>query len=422
MALLKKPQLILVKIQPVAGTDPVPAPDTDAILASEVEFSLVETQIQAPYAVQWMGSAPPVNIGQGLKIKFKTPVRGKGLGVAPEVDPLLRAANYLKNVNPGVNVGYTRSQLVGIEAGSEMCAIYYYQDKVWHSLLGCRGTVQTPMPSGQIVFDQWEVTGIYSGPVRVSAIPAATLDKTIPQRFISANCTIGGFSPKFKNLTLDLGAKVVMRESANEETGILEWMISDTAPQGSIDPEVAELVQAVLTTAIGVANAELVFTANKKNYPGVDGNVITVEYADGGVAGAETVAVNGTAITVTVEAATSTADQVKTALEASDDAMALLESVDYAANNDGSGAIDVMAASPLADGSGVEFWKRWEDSTGMDIIATVGQTAGKKCTFTAKGCVLKAPTYGDRDNILTHALSFTIHPTSNTDGLTRVYA
>jgi hypothetical protein len=59
--------------------------------------------------------------------------------------------------------------------------------------------------------------------------------------------------------------------------------------------------------------------------PGVGGNSITVRYINDGTAGSETVGVSGNAITVHIQSGVSTATQVKTAVEASSAAMALLD-------------------------------------------------------------------------------------------------
>ena len=121
-------------------------------------------------------------------------------------------------------------------------------------------------------------------------------------------------------------------------------------------------VAAALTTALTGTNNDMVFTADTA---GTAGNNITIAYVNPGVETAsESVSVIGSAITVTlrsVSSVLSTAAQVKTALDASGAASALI-SVANAPGNDGTGVVTAMAATNLAGGydagtieSGVDF-------------------------------------------------------------------
>jgi hypothetical protein len=124
-------------------------------------------------------------------------------------------------------------------------------------------------------------------------------------------------------------------------------------PAASMPLEGATPVNAVaakLTTALTGANNDVVFTAKTK---GEYGNGITIEYIDPGEDHVLSVAVVGKAIAVTLgyatAAITSTAANIKTAIEAHEAANALV-SVANAAANDGSGVVTAMEATPLADG------------------------------------------------------------------------
>ena len=120
--------------------------------------------------------------------------------------------------------------------------------------------------------------------------------------------------------------------------------------RGSVNAQ--SLTPAALTTALAGANNDIVYTAKTK---GEYGNDITVRYVVSGNNTPLTVSVTGTAITVNSAtdgsaAATSTADQVKAAIEASGDAAALVTVADAAAN-DGSGTIVALAATALTGGA-----------------------------------------------------------------------
>lgn len=90
---------------------------------------------------------------------------------------------------------------------------------------------------------------------------------------------------------------------------------------------------------------DITYTAKAK---GVAGNSITIAYADTAEAGSETVDVTGTDIVVGIESGVSTATQVKAAIDASPEALALIG----AAITGTAGTAQVTAAeAPLADGA-----------------------------------------------------------------------
>jgi hypothetical protein len=110
--------------------------------------------------------------------------------------------------------------------------------------------------------------------------------------------------------------------------------------------------KATHTTALAGTHNDLVFTA-RTGGPG--GNSIRVAYIVAGTSTPLTVVVTGYDITVNVAtdgagAATSTASEVKVALEANPDATRLIL-VELATSNDGSGIVVAFAMTALAGGS-----------------------------------------------------------------------
>ena len=108
---------------------------------------------------------------------------------------------------------------------------------------------------------------------------------------------------------------------------------------------------ASLTTALAGANSNLRFQARSG---GVDGNDITVTYVVSGNNTPLTVAVSDTDITVNVAtdgsgAATSTADDVKNAVNASPAAAGLVTAT-RKSGDDGSGVVTALASAPLVGG------------------------------------------------------------------------
>ena len=117
-------------------------------------------------------------------------------------------------------------------------------------------------------------------------------------------------------------------------------------------------VAATLTTALTGSDNDLKFTAVTA---GPDGNSITITYVDPGAPSAAlSVSVVGTAITVNLatngsSVITSTASLVLAAVAASTPASALV-SVAIAPANTGAGVVTALASTPLAGGTGTNFF------------------------------------------------------------------
>lgn len=118
----------------------------------------------------------------------------------------------------------------------------------------------------------------------------------------------------------------------------------------------ADDVAATLATGIVASNNALTYTA-KTN--GLAGNAITINYVVAGNTTPLTVTVTGTAIRVNVATsaagvATSTAAQVKTAIEANVPANALV-AVTHTGASTGAGVVTALAVTPLTGGVESEF-------------------------------------------------------------------
>jgi len=108
----------------------------------------------------------------------------------------------------------------------------------------------------------------------------------------------------------------------------------------------------VVSEQAALTKAEMTFTAVAA---GSDGNDISIEFLDTGVAGSEVVTVTGTTpdrkISVSMDSTTSTAAQIKTALDASEDAAELITT---AFTGDGSTAQTAFAEDNLEGGAALE--------------------------------------------------------------------
>lgn len=111
---------------------------------------------------------------------------------------------------------------------------------------------------------------------------------------------------------------------------------------------------AALTTALAGTHNDLTYTAKAGLSRYATGNTVSVRYVVAGASTALSVSVAGSAITVNVattsgSVASSTAAQVKAAVDAHAAASALV-AVDLAAGNDGTGVVAALAVTNLAGG------------------------------------------------------------------------
>lgn len=242
----KDRQLILAKVATTYGTDPTPVPGTDAILAEGVEISVIGRRVERGAYPGFMGKQAPINIGEAVKVKFTTEIKGKGgaADVPPEIGVLFKGCNYTETINTAVSVVYTLNSNI---SGNTSIALYAYQHDLLHKILGARGTFQVAMKSAEYGKITWEFTGIYAGPAD-QTIPTGTFATTLPPRFLSANFTLDAYAATIDALSFDIANQIVKRVDANSATGIKEWLIVNREPKGNVDPEMVSIATKDLWT------------------------------------------------------------------------------------------------------------------------------------------------------------------------------
>lgn len=133
-----------------------------------------------------------------------------------------------------------------------------------------------------------------------------------------------------------------------------------------------------------LAVQDLTYTADLR---GTAGNSITIAYTGGGTAGAEVVTVLANAISVQIQSGVSTGTQVKTAVDASVAASALIS---VAITGTGSNAQVTAAAAPLATGAASAV----DVSANTVAITAHGLTTGLKGQLTTTGTLPAGVTTG----------------------------
>lgn len=276
----KDRQLILAKVEATCGVDPVPTALLNAILAHDIEISVIGRRLERKAALSYMGKAAPINIGEGVSVKFKTEIKGKGgdADVPPEIGVLFKGCNFSETINIATDVLYAPNSNV---SGNTSIALYAYQHDILHKVLAARGTFSVELVAGEYGVLAWEFTGLYAGPADTIIPTNAVFSQTVPPRFLSAGFTLDSFGATIQKLSLDVGNKLAKRVDANSPTGIKEWLLVNREPKGSIDPEMvsvaakdlwglwANSTQAAISSTLGSATGNKCAIAAPKAVPDV---------------------------------------------------------------------------------------------------------------------------------------------------------
>ncbi len=226
--------VILAAIEAGYGVDAAPTAAANAILCEPPKLSVLSKKLTRNNTRAYLGQLAPVNIGQGLKLEFKTEFKGSGVvATVPEIGVLFRACGYTETIVPATSVDYDPNSDV---FNGESVTIYYYLDGMLHKVAGCRGTFKLAAKVGGYPAVTWTFTGIYAGPVD-QALVTGTYNQTVPPNFVSAAFQLDGYAGVVESLNIDGGNTVTPRASANAATGILEYYISARAVAGDCDPE-----------------------------------------------------------------------------------------------------------------------------------------------------------------------------------------
>ena len=256
--MLKTRAVMLAKIESSSyGTDPTPAAASNSILCESPELEVVQKFLERKNTRTYYGNVAGVSIGEAVKIKFATELKGSGTaGTAPEIDPLFRACNYTKTNTPGTKDDYDPNSN---QSTGESITIYFYQHDIVHKISGCRGTFTVDLTAGEYGKINWEFTGIYTAAADGS-IPAITVNATVPPRFLSASFAIDSYAAIIEKIKIDAGNEIGRRPSANAATGILEYFIKERKITCEIDPEVVALATKSFW-GLWAANTLVAFTA-----------------------------------------------------------------------------------------------------------------------------------------------------------------
>jgi hypothetical protein len=384
--------LVLAKVESTYGTDSAPTAAANAILCEDPSIEVTQKSLERKNIKSYFGGLSRVNIGEAVKVKLKTEIRGSGaVATAPEIGCLLRACNYTETITPATSVAYTPNSNL---SDAESVTIWVWVHNLLHKAVGCRGTFTVDLKSGEYGTITWDFTGIYAGPID-APVQSGTFNSTVPARFVSATFSIDSYSAVIETLKLNTGNEIGRRPSANAATGILEYFIKERNVTGEIDPEAVALsASSIKTLAAAPTDGGTGYTVGDiltitTGGTGATAKVLTITGGSGtGPVGTVELVTAGTGYTTGTGKATS----------------------------GGTGSSCTLNITAL-NTDGKDFWALWSGNSRVAMTAKVGASAGNICTIAAPKAQPTEMKYGERESLLTYAMPFVCTPDAGNDEL-----
>jgi hypothetical protein len=242
------PRLVLCKAETTYGSDPTPA-GANALrcrkFEAKVKWETVEVERHRATVPANKRAVVAVSWEIEIEIDVKgpdAPVSGGAPVLAPEVDVLLEACQYISTPagSPVTSFAYAP-----VSAGPQKsCAFYIYSvadggTYELHKALGCVGSWKLVVPTNGVAYWSFSLRGLYAGaPAAATPLPTPTYrhgDDMVPGR----GCAIsyGDMSQVVTKTELDSGAKVTERRQHQATYGYAGFATMLGQPTLKLDPE-----------------------------------------------------------------------------------------------------------------------------------------------------------------------------------------
>jgi hypothetical protein len=185
-------EVILLKTEVTYNTDPTPVAATNALLVSELGFSLPNMRMNDRAAIRGsIGQLQKVYGGNLAELTFKVEVKGSGAaGTAPELGPALLSCGMDETIVGATSVTYQPHS--GTSAAHASCTIYYYEGgRKLHILTGCRGDVSFAVEAGGIMWATFKFLGHFTQPTDASQ-PSPTYNSQVPKAALGMAISLNG--------------------------------------------------------------------------------------------------------------------------------------------------------------------------------------------------------------------------------------
>lgn len=222
MAKLMRNVLLLVKLETVVGTDPVPVAATNSILARAITPQPVVADFAERTNIKaYFGTNGQVAVAQHSECELEVELASSGAaGTAPAWGPLLQACSFSETVTAVTDAVYAP-----ITNSPKTVTIYYYLDGLLHKMTNCRGNVTFELNARAIPIMKFKFTGLYTAATD-TAIPGGA-DYTAFKAPLAVNkvntptMTLHGISAAMQTLSIDMGNEVTYRNLIGSESVIM---------------------------------------------------------------------------------------------------------------------------------------------------------------------------------------------------------
>jgi len=238
--MLESKALLLVKQETTYGTDATPSAAANAIIATIPQIEIIGNNRTRNLVMPGLGMPAGVNVAEGVKISFSTELKASTApGEPTAISPLFEACG-LTMTDGTSTVTFARNSDF---ASAASVTIWFYKDGILHKIQGARGTFKFNFKVNEIMMIDFEFTGKYAltNIIDQSIASGATYESQAPIVFRNANFAINSYAGLIESFEFDLGNTISARRSANESTGISQYVITNNQISGSVDPEVVLL-------------------------------------------------------------------------------------------------------------------------------------------------------------------------------------
>lgn len=237
MSLLTKRSVLAAKLEATPGTE-------ESVLTADTDYNVFDLDMQPEIEfTERQGSNAFGQLAGVLHARRGTCRFRIELTAGSGTTPPQWALAFLGACGMGYSSGlFTPKSLAPTGSGDatkpQTITLAHYQDGVKKVLYGAVGTYVFTGQAGRVISLEFTFTGKWKAVADVALLAKTAVAATdIPLRFASSAFSVGSYSYKINQFTLDAGNEVTLREDAGDATGFSSGIITGRRPVGTFDPE-----------------------------------------------------------------------------------------------------------------------------------------------------------------------------------------
>lgn len=233
MPLFERNQVVLVKIEPIAGIDAVPT-GTDAVLCDVVNPTVDGKSLENSSVRNSISAQPKRFTSKTVKASISFKAKGSGTaGIAPEFGPLLQCCALKETVVDTEGSEEVNYKPTSIATEMKTVTIYIYKDGLLIKAVGCMGNLKFSGKYGDYAVFTADIEGIFAGVVD-AVNPTATYDSVEPIELKNEGFAFGDWSDAVaREFSFETGNTLVARGNINSATGLMPYIVTARDPQWS---------------------------------------------------------------------------------------------------------------------------------------------------------------------------------------------